>query len=110
MLKYVLGLLVALSTVAVYDAPQAEARFGSRYASAPGWRPGKFIIRFRHANAERRGLFPGRMTGQASCAVATRPVAASCNCPNCPCGTTKAAVPAAPKDCPDCPNGVCPKG
>ncbi len=108
MLKYVLGLLVAISTIAVVDAPQAEARFGSRYASREGWRPGKPILRFRHANADRRanrraegrGLFPGRMTGQASCG--TSQVLESC--PSCPMTQTTTTTVVE-----DCPNGVCPK-
>jgi hypothetical protein len=109
MLKYVLGLLVAISTVAVIDAPQAEARFGSRYASASGWRPGKLLLRFRHANADRRanrraegrGLFPGRMTGHAGCGTAQ--VLESCpSCPSSKTTTTTTTVK-------DCPTGVCPK-
>jgi hypothetical protein len=113
MLKYVLGFIVAFSTIAIVDAPQAEARFGSRYASASGWRPGKLLLKIRHANADRRanrraegrGLFPGRMTGHASCGTAQ--VLESC--PSCPTTTTTTKTTTKVQDCPSCPTGVCPK-
>ena len=56
------------------DSVFSLCRFGSRWASAPGWRPGKFILNFRHRQADRRanrraegrGLFPGLATGSCS--------------------------------------------
>lgn len=108
MVKYLLYLVIALGSLAVV-APEAEARFGSRYASASGWRPGKFLLKFRHANADRRanrraagrGLFPGVAIRHASCVSA-----ASASCPSCPSTTTETATTTVVKDCP---TGVCPK-
>jgi len=111
--KWIVGLLVAACCMFV-AAPQAEARFGSRYASASGWRPGKVLLRFRHANADRRqarraegrGILPGyvarRRMAAGSCAAS---VSAS-GCPSCPSAVTTTTV---SKTVTDCPNGVCPK-
>lgn len=109
MVKYLLCLVIALGSLAVV-APEAEARFGSRYASASGWRPGKFLLKFRHANADRRanrraagrGLFPGVAIRHASCASA-----APASCPSCPTATTTETVTTTTVK--DCPTGVCPK-
>lgn len=105
MVKYLLCLVIALGSLAVV-APEAEARFGSRYASAPGWRPGKVLLRIRHANAERRQarrarLFPGVF---GSCAVSH---SAPSSCPSCPTATTTETVTTTTVK--DCPTGVCPK-
>ena len=108
MVKYLLCLVIALGSIAAI-APQAEARFGSRYASASGWRPGKLLLKFRHANADRRanrraagrGLFPGVAIRHASCA-ASAPAA----CPSCPSTKTTTTTSTVVKDCP---TGVCPK-
>lgn len=113
--KTVLLCMVALfGMFLVADVPQAEARFGSRYASRSGWRPGKVLLRIRHANADRRqarraegrGLLPGVVArhrascGSGSCGVTSQALG---NCPSCP--STKSAAPVA---CPACPGGVCP--
>ena len=103
MLKYLLCLVIALGSIATIT-PEAEARFGSRYASASGWRPGKVILRFRHANADRRQArrarwFPNAFGHRSSCASS-----APASCPSCPSTSTTTTTTVVK----DCPNGVCP--
>lgn len=112
--KWIVGLLVAACCM-LTTAPNAEARFGSRYASAPGWRPGKVLLRIRHANADRRqarraegrGLLPGHVarSRMASCGSCSTSIAVQ-SCPSCPSSKTTTTV---TETVTECPNGVCPK-
>lgn len=106
MVKYLLCLVIALGSIATIT-PEAEARFGSRYASASGWRPGKVLLKIRHANADRRQarrarMFPNAFGHRQSSCAATSSAPASCSsCPSTKTTTTTTVVK-------DCPNGVCP--
>ena len=99
MLKCVLGLLVALSTVAIVDVPQIEAG-PLRNLIARG------VERRQARRAEGRGFLPGVVIRhrRAHSSCGTQAVLSG-GCPSCPSSTvTTKAV-----DCPSCPNGVCPK-
>lgn len=101
MLKCVLGLLVALSTVAIVDVPQIEAG-PLRNLIARG------VERRQSRRAEGRGFLPGvvirhRRAAHSSCGTQA---VLSGGCPSCPSSTVTTTT---VKDCPSCPNGVCPK-